>query len=166
MPRPLSAFACGRRGGFGWLGRFERLRFLFVGGFLLGRLRARLCLWGGRGGGQEDLSPVYLTRLVDEEVEEDAGDVADRPVEGQAAGDGQGEPGEHEGHHPGHHLVHGLLTGVGGGGGHHALLDVGGDEDDESEDVRKVGLTQVHPQEAVLQGHGGLDVGPGVQLLG
>jgi len=57
-----------------------------------------LKLWQAKGG---EGSPAGNEALHD-----DANDIGDYPVKGQAAGELHGEKGEHDGHHPQHRSVH------------------------------------------------------------
>src|SRR3989304_7201985 len=100
----------------------------------------------GSGGGKGFVEPGQGTPACDEILHDNANQVGDEPVDGEAAGELGGEEAEHDRHHPRHGGVHLLLAGVLGGHGHHLLLEPHATAHQQRENQARVGEPPGHPE--------------------
>ena len=95
-----------------------------------------------------------------------ANDIRSDPVESQATRELETKKGKHYWHHPQHHVAHGLLPGIGNLGCHHLLLNPHRAANQKRQEEIAIGLCQVKPEEASIQGHHLMDNRPGVKVPG
>ncbi len=101
---------------------------------------------------------------VRQDVEGDANDGVDHPVEAHAAGELEREEREHERQHDIHHLL--LRADAFVGGHRHRGLGLRPRRDAHEHDEEQVGFAQVHGEEVFLDRHGMLEIGPVVEVAG